>query len=116
MTVQSLPPVPNTPLVNDPQSDAIWKRWLSIAYTRITGALTSVGLSLPSSIFTVTGSPVTSSGTLTGSLKVQNANKVFAGPTTGADAAPTFRALVAADMPAGAPVNASIYAFASAHG
>ena len=30
---------------------------------------------------------------------VQNANKVIAGPTTGSDAAPTFRALVAADVP-----------------
>ena len=30
---------------------------------------------------------------------VQNANKVIAGPTTGGDAAPTFRALVAADIP-----------------
>ena len=30
---------------------------------------------------------------------VQNANKVIAGPTTGSDAAPTFRALVEADIP-----------------
>ena len=30
---------------------------------------------------------------------VQNANKVLAGPTTGSDAAPTFRALVVADIP-----------------
>ena len=30
---------------------------------------------------------------------VQNANKVLSGPTTGSDAAPTFRALVAADIP-----------------
>lgn len=34
-------------------------------------------------------------------LDVQNANKVFAGPTTGADAVPTFRALVIGDIPAG---------------
>ena len=32
-------------------------------------------------------------------LDVQNANKVLAGPATGADAAPTFRALAAADLP-----------------
>ena len=31
---------------------------------------------------------------------VQNANKVLAGPTTGGDAAPTFRTLVSADVPA----------------
>ena len=30
---------------------------------------------------------------------VQNANKVLGGPTSGSDAAPTFRALVAADIP-----------------
>ena len=30
---------------------------------------------------------------------LQNANKVLSGPTTGSDAAPTFRALVAADIP-----------------
>lgn len=64
-----------------------------------TGTVTSVGLSLPA-IFTVSNSPVTSSGTLTAVLATENANKVWAGPTTGADAAPTFRALVAADIPA----------------
>lgn len=62
------------------------------------GTVTSVGLSLPS-IFTVSNSPVTSSGTLTGSLATQTANQVFAGPTTGAAAAPTFRALVVDDIP-----------------
>lgn len=63
------------------------------------GSVTSVGLALPS-IFTVSGSPVTTAGTLTGSLATQVANTIFAGPTTGADAAPTFRILVAADIPA----------------
>ena len=59
--------------------------------------VTSVGLSLPS-IFTVTNSPVTTTGTLTGSLTTQVANTVFAGPATGVDATPTFRALTAADL------------------
>ena len=63
------------------------------------GSVTSVALALPAFI-TVSGSPVTASGTLTGALAVQNANKVLAGPATGSDAAPTFRALVAADIPA----------------
>ncbi|MFZ9946624.1 MAG: hypothetical protein ACO3FN_06050 [Vulcanococcus sp.] len=62
------------------------------------GTVSSVGLSLPS-IFTVSGSPVTTSGTLTGTLATQTANYVWAGPTTGADAAPAFRALVAGDIP-----------------
>jgi len=34
------------------------------------------------------------------SLDTQAANVIFAGPTTGADADPTFRAMVAADLPA----------------
>lgn len=62
------------------------------------GTVTSVGLSLPN-IFTVSGSPVTSSGTLTGTLANQNANIIFAGPGSGAAAAPAFRSLVADDIP-----------------
>jgi hypothetical protein len=62
------------------------------------GTVTSVALSLPS-IFSVSGSPITESGTLTGTLATQSANRIFAGPTTGTAAAPTFRALVAADLP-----------------
>jgi hypothetical protein len=59
--------------------------------------VTSVGLSLPS-IFTVTGSPITSSGTLTATLASQTANTVFAAPN-GSAGAPSFRAIVAADLP-----------------
>jgi len=64
------------------------------------GTVTSVGLSLPASVFSVTGSPVTSSGTLTGSFTTQSANIIFAGPSSGVASAPTFRSLVAADIPA----------------
>lgn len=63
------------------------------------GGVSSVGLSLPA-IFNVTGSPVTSSGTLTGDLATQTARHIFMGPDGGSPAAPTFRALVAADLPA----------------
>lgn len=63
-----------------------------------TGTVTSVALSLPA-IFSVTGSPVTGSGTLAATLATQTANFVWAGPTSGAAAAPTFRALVSADIP-----------------
>lgn len=67
------------------------------------GSVSSVGLTLPGSLFTVTGSPVTSSGILVGSLKTQTANLVWAGPAGGGAAAPTFRALVSADLPAVTP-------------
>lgn len=63
------------------------------------GTVTSVGLSLPS-IMSVSGSPVTSSGTLTGALTTQAVNAIFAGPSSGAAAAPTFRSLTTADIPA----------------
>lgn len=61
-------------------------------------AVTSVGLSLPN-IFTVSGSPVTTTGTLTAALANQNANIVFAGPSSGAEAGPSFRSLVVDDIP-----------------
>lgn len=63
-----------------------------------TGTVTSVALALPVSVFTISGSPVTTTGTLTGSFNTQAANIIFAGPTTGAAAIPTFRSLVAADL------------------
>lgn len=61
------------------------------------GTVTSVALSLPN-IFTVSGSPITSSGTLSAALANQTAATVFAAPS-GATGAPTFRALVASDIP-----------------
>lgn len=61
------------------------------------GTVTSVGLALPTE-FTITNSPVTSSGTLTGAWATQAANYVLAAPdTTGGT--PTFRAIVANDIP-----------------
>lgn len=62
------------------------------------GTVSSVALS-EGVLFTVSGSPVTTTGTLTLTLKSAAANNVFAGPTTGASAAPAFRALVAGDIP-----------------
>jgi hypothetical protein len=61
------------------------------------GTVTSVALSLPA-IFTVSGSPVTTAGTLTAVLASETANTVLAAPN-GSAGAPTFRALAAADLP-----------------
>lgn len=63
------------------------------------GSVTSVGLSSITNFATATGSPITSSGTLGYALQTQPANFIFSGPTTGVDAIPTFRALVATDIP-----------------
>lgn len=68
------------------------------ATTGGTGSVNSVGLSMPS-IFSVSGSPVTTTGTLAASLIAQSANTVFAGPA-GGSGTPAFRALVSADLPA----------------
>jgi hypothetical protein len=59
--------------------------------------VTSVGLTAPS-IFTVTGSPVTTTGTIDFALNTQAAHAVFVGPSTGT-AVPTFRSLAYADLP-----------------
>jgi hypothetical protein len=72
--------------------------WRIVADYSSTGVVTSVAMTVPS-ILTVTGSPITSSGTLALSLATQSANLVFAGPTTGAAAAPTFRSLGFTDLP-----------------
>jgi hypothetical protein len=72
-----------------------------------TGTVTSVGLSAPGAIYTVTGSPVTGSGTLALSLISQTANTVFAAPN-GSAGTPSFRALVTADLPAAPSVSSAL--------
>lgn len=62
-----------------------------------TGTVTSVALSMPA-IFSVAGSPITTSGTLAVTLASQSQNTVWAAPN-GSAGAPTFRSLVAADIP-----------------
>lgn len=73
------------------QGDGAWQ-------TITSGTVTSVGLSAPS-IFSVGGSPVTSSGTLALSFATgQTANQVLASPD-GTTGAVSLRSLVAADIP-----------------
>ena len=77
-----------------------------------TGTVTSVGVntdSTTSSIFanttnSITGSPITTSGNMTLTLSNQTTNKVLAAPS-GSTGAPTFRALVSADIPSLSYVN-----------
>jgi hypothetical protein len=66
------------------------------------GTVTSVGLTMPN-IFTVTNSPVTTTGSLTATLASQSANSFFASPN-GASGQPTFRSLLAEDLPT-VPIN-----------
>lgn len=69
--------------------------WIAVGGT---GTVTSVDLTMPA-IFSVAGNPITTNGTLAVSLATQNANLVWAGPAAAGPATPTFRALVAADIP-----------------
>lgn len=64
------------------------------------GTVTQVAMTVPPEL-SVTGSPITTNGTLAVTKANQSANRVWAGPATGAAAQPTFRALVAADLPGG---------------
>lgn len=61
------------------------------------GSVTSVAMSVPNG-FSVTGSPITGSGTLAVSLDSQAKNKVLASPAS-ASGVPSFRTLVASDIP-----------------
>ena len=68
--------------------------------TEGTGNVSSVALTMPAE-FAVTGSPITTSGTLAVAKATQTANKVFASGVSGGAAQPAFRALVPADLPLG---------------
>lgn len=68
-----------------------------------TGTVTSVGLTAPLE-FTVSGSPVTGSGTLGLTWDSQTANYVFAAPD-GSAGTPAFRALIPDDIPPSLPVS-----------
>lgn len=85
--------------------------WTGATWTSPSGSgtVTSVGLSLPGSILSVSGSPVTGAGTLTGTLVAQTANTAFLGPASGPAAAPTFRALDPADLPLGSINTVAVY-------
>ncbi len=66
-----------------------------------TGTVTSVAMTGDNVLYStsVSGSPITNSGTLAPALKTQSVNTIFAGPSSGSAATPTFRTLVSADIP-----------------
>lgn len=73
--------------------------WVELGSGGGSGTVTSFSAGDLSPLFTTSEATATTTPALSFSLNTQNANKVFAGPTNGADAAPTFRVLVAADIP-----------------
>lgn len=74
--------------------------WTQVSMSDISGM--SVGLSVPAP-FSVSGSPVTSSGTLAVSVSNQVEKTFWAGPVSGANAPPGFRAIQLTDLPSGIP-------------
>lgn len=62
-----------------------------------------VSLTAPTDVFTVGGSPAGAAGTLSLTKASVNANRIAAGPSSGAAAAWTFRAMVMDDLPAFGP-------------
>ena len=67
--------------------------------TTLLDGVTSVALTLPSSIFSVSGSPITGSGTINAALANQPVNAIWGGPASGSPGLPSFRSLVVADIP-----------------
>lgn len=82
------------------------------------GTVSSVAASVPTG-FSVSGSPITTSGTLAITLDAQSGRKVLASPSDGSSGTPVFRALVTADLPAGAgsplTTKGDLYTFDSAN-
>jgi hypothetical protein len=62
--------------------------------------VTSVAITVPPYL-SVSGSPITSSGTISITTNTQNANYFLAGPVGGGTATPFYRAMVTADIPDG---------------
>ena len=96
----SILPTPVSGMITIDSGDSNKLKWYNGTswQTPGTGTVTSVAQTVPS-FLSISGSPVTTSGTLAITLATQTANIVFAGPTSGAAATPTFRSLVAADFP-----------------
>lgn len=72
--------------------------WVSMPSGGGGGTVSSVSVTVPPWL-SVSGSPVTTNGTIAITSAAEAANTILAGPALGANAVPSFRALVAADIP-----------------
>lgn len=82
-----------------PTSEAVWNAISGASGYGKTGTVTSVRVQASNPLQSSTSTAQSTSLNTTISFKNQNANTVLAGPSSGSAAAPTFRALVAADIP-----------------
>ena len=87
--------------INDPYSKVTISDDSSVAvlrYVSTTPSSFSVGLEAPVDLFSISGSPVTTNGTITLDYVSQGKNTVFASPS-GSSGVPSFRALTVSDIP-----------------
>lgn len=82
--------------------------WVQVGGDGGSGTVTSVSSGNFSPLFNVSVATATTTPAFSFAAISQNANLVYAGPSTGAAAAPTFRALVSADLPAGTGTVTSV--------
>jgi len=88
-------------VINEPYSKVTINKDSSVSvlrYVSTTPSSFSVDLTAPVSVFDVTGTPVTTNGTIDIAFINQPQNYVFSGPLSGSGV-PSFRPLVAADLP-----------------
>lgn len=112
-SAQSLSNIPLSALAQSGATSGQIIEWNGSAWVPSTtvpgsGTVTSVALTVPGSVLAIAGSPITGAGTLAVTLQTQSPNQVWAGPTSGGAATPTFRALVAADIGASIVTIAAI--------
>lgn len=79
----------------DPNTGAVPLQWATTG----SGSVTSIGMTVPSTLLAVSPAAITDNGTFAVTLATQGANTIFAGASSGAAAAPTFRSMVTADLP-----------------
>jgi len=92
-------PVPPPPQASTPDDfkSPQWQAWFR--QLRNFSASISVGLSMPTNTFTVTGSPVNNNGTLGVTYNSQAANLALMSPNGGAGT-PIWRSITTTDLPA----------------
>ena len=112
-TTAERPAIPNNGELRYNTTTATFEGYANNTWGAITTGtgVTSVGLVMPSD-FTVTNSPVTSTGDLTATWASQTANYMLASPN-GSAGTPSFRAMVNADLPASG-VTANTYGSSTA--
>lgn len=94
--------IPTVPIYQNGSMTLPWIQFFNSLYKVAGGAIgNSIVLADGSTtpIYTITGSPLVNTGTLTFTLNNEGTNSVFAGPSSGGAAQPTFRMLVAGDVP-----------------